>query len=576
VNRDTQEAISLNEYSTIRCYVTALLVVLFVCASFAAVASLLLLIAYAVTGNEQDGGLLLRLGIKGAFFVLATAILGGSMFATRHRREIVEQPPSAVGRGALSWTEFAGLLAVLLMIAFEVAPFLSRYPWAAPDEMHHLVVARNVAAYGLYASGSPDKGFKLFDPYDSVGAPVILPVAALLRLVGMDSPPEIMLPAARVVMVAYYLLLCTAVFFLARGVLGPAATLAGILVMTASFGSTYLARTLYGEAPALAFLVMGLSLWRRGLAQPRVSRWLLLAGVFFGVSVLCKSIMALAAFAFVGAFVYDMVAFRKTRWLHFLVPGLSGSFVIAAWWALQASLQYHVIMEAGGTLGMYQHNLMFGYRSVGRAVGWMLQEPLALLGLVCGAVIAAAAIFRKRYDPPLVVLFLVAALFAFWWVFFTPGQIPRYVWFSYAIGALFAGAAAWNALRDAFNRHCVLLRRAIGVALVLIVLLPAVERVAREATEILTIDEMRDDRELALLIRDLPQSTRISTTYWPLERTLNFLARRSVEVIGVIPDRVGVGRLVIVDLITQPNMAKGFKPTIRVGRYAILTGTPLR
>jgi hypothetical protein len=571
VNNDTQQASSLAEYSATRCYSMAFLTVLLVCTSFAAAASCLLLIVYGLTENVQDTGLLFRLGVKAVFFIVATAVSGGVMWATRPTT--CANYPGIQVHCSLGWKEGAGLLAILSMIAFEITPNLPRYPWGAPDETHHLVVARNVAAYGLYASGNADAGFKLFDPYDSVGAPVILPVAAALRLAGVDSSPETMLLAARLVAVMYYVILCMAVFFLARTVLGAPSALMGILVMTASFGSTYLARTIYGEVPALAFLVVALYLWREGLREPRASGWLVLAGACFGLSVLCKSIMVLTVFAFLGAYAYDAVTFRRTRWSHFLIPGLCCFFVIAAWWVFQTLFQYDVVTEAGGTLGMYQHNLMFGYRSAGRAIEWMLKEPLALLGILCGMAIAVPILFHKRYDPPLVVLFLTAAFFAFWWIFFTPGQIPRYVWFSYAIGAVLAGAAGWNALRDAFSGRRAWLRRAIGVALAVIVFLPAVERASREVTEIFTIDEMHDDRELALLIQDLPRSAHVSTTYWPLARTLNFLACRNVEVIERVPARIDLGTIVIVDLMTQPDLAKGFRPSMHLGRYAILTGT---
>ena len=33
----------------------------------------------------------------------------------------------------------------------------------------------------------------------------------------------------------------------------------------------------------------------------------------------------------------------------------------------------------------------------------------------------------------------MAALFGFWWIFFTPGSIPRYMWYSGAIVAAFSG-----------------------------------------------------------------------------------------------------------------------------------------
>lgn len=572
MSTNTPEA-SINDKARVgRLYGAVFMTAILVCAAFGAAASCLLLIAYTLQNSPGQDGTVFKLAVKAVFFLLVSIGACVSLWRTSlHTRTA----PSEIETSTVhARKEILGLVAVLLLIAIEVAPNLSRYPWAAPDEAYHLIVARNLATHGLYASGDPDSGFRLFDPYDSVGAPVIVPVAGALRLAGIGLAPGAMLSAARLIMVLYYLILCAALFFLARSVLGPAATLAGLLVMTASFGSTYLARTLYGEVPGLTFLALGLILWRRGLLQPGFSRWLAMAGIFFGVSVLCKSILVLATFAFLGAYAYDLATFRRTRFLHYFAPGLCGLLVIIAWWTLQASLQYDVATEAAGALGMYQHNLMFGYRSAGRALAWIFREPLALLGLLCGVILAVPALFRKRYDPPLIVLFFVGAFFAFWWIFFTPGQIPRYIWFSYAIAALFAGALVWNGLRDAFSSQRTLLRRAVSVALVLIVLIPAGERVAREFTEILTIDEMRDDRELALLVRDLPQSTRVSTTYWPLARTLNFLASRHVGTIDTVPVRIDAGALVIADLMTQPNSVKGHKPAIRIGRYALFTGAP--
>jgi hypothetical protein len=107
-----------------------------------------------------------------------------------------------------------------------------------------------------------------------------------------------------------------------------------------------------------------------------------------------------------------------------------------------------------------------------------------------------------------------------------------------------------------------------------VILVPAGERVSREFTEILTIDEMHDDRELALLLRDLPESTRVSTTYWPLARTLNFLAGRHVDTIDKVPARIDAGSMVIADLMTQPDSVKGRKPSVSIGRYAIFTAAP--
>jgi len=64
----------------------------------------------------------------------------------------------------------------------------------------------------------------------------------------------------------------------------------------------------------------------------------------------------------------------------------------------------------------------------------------------------------------------------------------------------------------------------------------------------------------------------VSTTYWPLSQTLDFLARRNVEVIDSVPAHIDFDATVLVDLMTQPELMKGNTPSIRVGRYAILSG----
>jgi len=530
----------------------------------------LLLFAYTLHGAAQPDSTLTKLAAKTLFFLLASCATGLAIWKSRCDIPL----PSPAMAAPPSSKELMALLATLLLIACEIAPHLAQYPWAAPDETYHMTVARNLAVHGLYASGDPAAGFTMFDPYDSVGAPVIALIAGALKLAGVIALPHAMLSATRAVMLAYYFALCAALFLLPRPTLGPAGALTGLLVMTASFGSTYLARTLYGEAPALAFLAIGLLAWRRGIASSRLSGWLPIAGLLFGMSVLCKSIMILTAFAFLGALAYDAVTFRRTRWPHYLIPAFCGLAVITAWWTLQALLRHGAPAETGGTLGLYQHYLMFGYRSAHHAIAWMLQDPLALIGLLCGLALALPIIFHKRYDPALVVLFLTAIFFAFWWVFFTPGQIPRYVWFTYAIAALFTGNALWDALHCVLGERVFSAQRIVSFLLAVVILIPAGQRVSREFSAIYTLDEMHDDRELALLVRDLPESSRVATTYWPLVRTLNVLGGRHVDTIDRLPERVQAGSVIITDNKTQPETARGREPSVRMGRYAIFTAAP--
>jgi len=538
------------------------LLMVLVCAAFTAIASAGLWVIFLKTGSGEGFPFMVKLFAKAVFF-LATTIGAAwclTSAATLGPRTVCRHVPYAAGqRRAL-----LGLVLALALIGAAVAPNLNKFPWAAPDEAYHLVVARNLAEYGLYASGHPDKGFVLFDPYDSVGAPVIIPVAAAFRLLGVT------LGSARLVMVAYFLLFCVGMYSLAAGVFGSGPAILGVIVLTASFGSTYLARTLYGEVPAFAFLVIGLLSWRYALQRPGVNVAACLAGLAFGAAVLCKSILALSVFAFLGTVVYDVLTFRRIRWPNVALPALAASCAVVAWWTLQSLAHYDVAGAVASTLAMYKHNLMFGWRSAGRAVAWMLQDPLALVSMLCALAVAAPTVFYKRYDPPLVTLFLVAVFYAYWWMFFTPAQIPRYMWFTYATGGMGAGIMLWHAVRMLITANTSVLMRGACIAALLLVLIPATTRASREIREVYTSDEMQDDRELAFLVQDLPESTFVLTTYWPLERSLNFLAHRAVQVVGTVPKSTGGKAVVIVDQQTQAYLLAGETPAMRIGRYAVL------
>ena len=456
---------------------------------------------------------------------------------------------------------------VLGAAALVLFPKLDSYPWAAPDEVHHLAVARNLAHYGVYASGNPNAGFRHFDNYDSVGAPVIAPVALALRVAGHTFG------AGRFVMSVYFLALCGLAYLLLSPLFGGYSAVAGVSVMTLGFGSLYLGRTLYGEVPALTFLIGGLLLWRRALRIPALSVWGAWAGIMFGLAVLCKSIIALSAFAFLGALVYDLMTYRRIRWTHIVPVALGAASAIGAWWCVQALSRHDVSGAAADTMGLYKHNLMFGLRSAPHAVGWMLKEPAALAGLVCAGVFATPILFRRRYDPPSVVLFLVGVFYVYWWVFFTPGRIPRYVWYSYAIFGMYAGAMAAAFMQTMLYCGSNPFKRALALAVIALVLAPLPSRAVDSVRAIWTCDETHSDYAAARYVEGLPSDAAIGTTYWPLAGAVDFLARRRIEILDAVPEDIESGRVVIVDEQTQPELLEGRTPQLTMGRYAVLAGT---
>ncbi|NIA13896.1 MAG: hypothetical protein GWP08_07435 [Nitrospiraceae bacterium] len=542
-----------------RLFGTVLLVAVFVCAVFSTAGAALLLTVFLLQGTDESAAFMVRLLVKELFFTVAGLVSLGLLLRVARRVPDAPTPSSAISLSA-HWP----LLFPLLLAAVLVLPRLTAYPWAAPDEIHHLNVARNLAVYGQYASGSPEIGFNLFDSFDSVGPPVIVPVAAAFRVAGVSFA------SGRLVMAVYFLLFCGALYSLCVPLWGPRATALGLAMTIVSFASVYLGRTLYGEVPGLAFMVLGLLSWRRALRTPKWSVWGLMAGLAFGLAILCKTILLLSAFAFLGALAYDFVTFRRIRIPHLVLPAAGTFLVLAAWLLIQSLVEQEASDAPGGTLGLYRHYLMFGVRSARKTLGWFLLEPVTTAGLLFGGLMAIPILFRKRYDPALVVLFLIAVFYAFWFSFFTPGQLPRYLWFTYAIGGTFAGVAAWHALRTALSGAYGPAQRALCALLAAVLIVPGAIRIAGDFRHVYTVDETQDEHALAAYIRELPEEATAVTTFWPLTGALDLLANRRVEVAENVNEALESGAIVIVDTLSQPDAIIGRTPEKRIGRYAII------
>ena len=280
------------------------------------------------SGDVVISGLWMRV----ILFSVGTVMLGGGLWRWRHvQRDIpVAILPSDDCRGSKSLIPYAGLVLGMVFAAVLVFPRLDAWPWAAPDEIYHLTVAKNLALYGEYASGGSETGFKRFDPYDSVGAPVIVPIAAVFRCVGVS------VAAGRCVIGVYLLLLSVGAFFLAWRTFGPGAAVMAVLLTPAAFSTIYLARALYGEVPALAWWVWGLLCWRRAVEKPGDIRVGLLAGLAFGLAVLCKSIFVMSAFAFVAVWFWDRMGPRRIPLSAMFFPAVGVAGCIAAWATLFA------------------------------------------------------------------------------------------------------------------------------------------------------------------------------------------------------------------------------------------------
>ena len=545
-------------------WVAVLLLTVLICAAFTAVASFLVWVLFVGFGIEEEPGFLVRLAIKGLLFagVACLAALGLRRVAPCLDACDVplRTPPGS------SWTNRVGLAVVLAGAAVFVGTNLDSYPTVLPDEAHHLIVARNLAVHGVYGSGHPDSGFVWFDPYDSVGPPVVGLVAAAFRVGGVG------LTAGRLVMAAYFVGLCLVVYFFCKPVFGAAASVLGTAALSMAWGSVYLGRSVYGEVPALMFLLAALMLWRVALADKRPILCGTIAGAFFSGAILSKYFIILVLWGFIGCIVYDRLTFRRIYWRHVLPAAAGAVAVPALWWTVQGALNPGSAGGAWALVSMYRHNLLFGLRSMDAPLRWLFDYPQATFVLL-GALAMMwllPEVFRRKYDPPAVVVFLFVPFLTYWWVAFTPGNIPRYLWYALALGSMFTGVAALQFLEQARQAGASTRMRVLCAVVACGLLLPTARHTVWEATCVLRRDDMRDDRALAEYVRALPKDSRVASSYWPVPRLLNFLADRHVHRVAATPEgRIGYDA-VIIDKKTQADVLDGSLPAEVIGRYAIL------
>ena len=528
----------------------ALLLAVFICAAFSACGAAIV----SAAGQPETANR--ALAKAGLFAVLAAVSFWG---LARLAKRLASRPPKpAAPPSPDTRATWAALAAVLLAAAALVLPNLDKSPRPEPDETHHLVVARNLAQYGLYASGHPDTGFIVFDDYDSVGPPVILPLAGAIRLAGNQLAP------ARLVMAAFFLALCVAAFAFLRPVFGPQAAVAGLTLAVLAPGSIYLGRSVYGEVPALLFLLTGLMLWRRALAQKWGWASGLAAGVAFCLAALCKYFIAMAFWPLLGALIFDRLTFRRIRWPHLVFPAAGAIASLAVYGLIRAANSPETGGPAMAQFSLYQHLVLFGLKPLASTLPRLVRCPMFVASL-CLMLYTIPRLFRDTHDPPAIALFLFVPFMLFWWLFFTKGHIMRYLWYGFACAAMYAGPAVWAALSTAVRRGP---HSALHAVVFLMICLAAARDGFPGVRQVFT-DETRGHRALADYVCTLPPDASIATSSWPLQRLLNFMAGRNVTILRHAPENADAFDVVLAEGPAQRALFGGRAPEAEFGRFAV-------
>jgi dolichyl-phosphate-mannose-protein mannosyltransferase len=537
-----------------------------ICAAFTTVASVTVLAQSFVHDLPDETPFLIKLAIKAVLFAILTAGAGWGLWRLTPRKPL--DPPGSPLRDPMTKATLIGLVVVMLFAAALALPNLTRYPKAEPDETYHLVFARNLAVHGVYGAGHPDTGFIPFDSYASVGPPVLGPIAAVFRLAGVSLMP------ARLLMAMSLLILCLASFLLLRPVFGAPSAIAGVLFLMASFGSVYLGRSLYGEVPALLYFVAGLLLWRKALARERFCAFGVLAGAAFALAVLSKMFLVVSSCAFLGVYIYDRMTYKRIRLVHIFGPGLGFIVLYGCWTMVQILFAQDDTEAVLGTALMHRPLLLFGLEPVPVTSLWLLKQPVTMLTAIAAVLAVVPLIFRKKYDPPTAVLVFLVPLYTFWWLFFASGLHARYMWYACAAAGLLTGPLFWSLFRALLAKEGRVSRRILCAAMVCVVIIPPIYRTQVQLVHVYGRDEMRDDRDLAQFVHELPSETRLATTFYPVIRSLNFHCARAVQRIATYPEPDPDYDVIIIDSVSQAAIIKGITPTHTFGRYAVIEVHP--
>ncbi len=218
-------------------------------------------------------------------------------------------------------------LAALALAVLTVFLFTFRqpvYPGPDFDEGAYVNVAKTFAEDGIYAEKNLD-GYNFLGPVISTGPTVILPIALLFKFVD----PSI--PAARLTIAAYGLLMMASFAILCLRLMRPQAVLLAVLLVLFGWGNQmpYMFRLVIGEGPGLALLFTGLVLWLTERSGPIR---LVLTGVLFGLVTITKVQYAFFVLpALLLMWIANMLWYRQRRWDYFVIPGIVSGVIFFGW-----------------------------------------------------------------------------------------------------------------------------------------------------------------------------------------------------------------------------------------------------
>lgn len=357
-------------------------------------------------------------------------------------------PAAAVSRSGPRADMWEKALAGATVALFLFLSFynLTAFPVTWFDEGSHLHVPKTLVRFGVYADYSSE-GFRHYGPTIGVGPTVMLPIAAVFKVLGIGLGP------ARAVMALYLLAAAGAFFLLARHMGGArfALVASGLLVTSRGVGLLEYGRQVLGEVPGLFFMVLGFWLWFEAWER---AGWRRLAGVglLFGLATVTKQqYLLVLAPTLLAAWVLNLIYFRSAPQRVFLAPGIVSAACFTLW-------QLYLVMYLGpattaDNLAQYREftsgaALVFSTDLMLRALAQIVSPRVFLFALIPAVLFQARhALPRTRAGHQWAILCVLIVWNLIWYVVASVSWV-RYAFPALAVASLFVARAFFDLTDD--------------------------------------------------------------------------------------------------------------------------------
>lgn len=355
---------------------------------------------------------------------------------------------ASVIRQAGTIARFVVPVIAVAMVMFLALYNLTDYPLTWFDEGSHLHVPKTLVRFGVYADYSSE-GFRYYGPTVGVGPTVMLPIAAVFRLLGIG------LLQARLVMAIYLLITISAFYLFARQLGGRRLAMVATALLVASRGVSLLeyGRQVLGEVPGFFFMTAGLLVWFAAWERASWQR-LGVVGLLLGLATVTKNQYLLVLAPTLGlAWLANLIYYRTAPQRIFIVPGIVAAICFALWQIYMvlylgpATAGENLVMLRTATAGAA---LVFSPELIKRGIGellsfkvylsWLL--PVLLYGFLL-------ALPRRREGQQWSILLTLVAANLVWYVVASISWL-RYAFPGLAIASLFVARFFYD-LTDGFQ-----------------------------------------------------------------------------------------------------------------------------